>query len=802
MRVFSASLATETNTFASLPTGMQAFQDTCFFPPGEHPDALTFFAGPLWAARRRAKQDGWTLIEGLVAAAMPAGITTRETYETLRDQILEQLTQAMPVDVVALGLHGAMVADGYDDCEGDLLVRVRRIVGPNVAVGATLDPHGHISEQMIAASNLLISWKEYPHTDIKERGVELIDLLEAQARRRISLRSAMVDCEMISTIFTTQEPGLSIVTRMKDLEQRPGILSVSLNHGFPYGDVPDMGTKVMVYADGDAALALDAARELADAIIGMRGVLSVDYLDIDTALDQALAFEAQPVVIADGADNAGGGAMSDSTFFLRRMIERGITSAALGPLWDPCVVDTAFSAGIGARLRVRLGGKSGPLSGDPLDVEVIVKGLCRNHAMSGLSVGEHFNFGDATLLDVAGIDVAVVSKRGQAVAMDMFTGLGGNLRDKRIIVVKSSQHFYADYSKIAGKVLYSKSPGTVTLDLDTLDFRKIRKPKWPLTSQAPKVTASVAELPVQAAAASWIEGQIKLIAERGGAVIGVCARDVDGTRCIEYQAECRFPMASTYKVAIAGAVLSAVDRGEIVLSEMIDVPRRKQVIEGVVSMMFVHEGMALSLINLLEVMMADSDNSATDLLLERIGGPTKVMQWLEALNIEGIRIDRTTDRILRDSYGLDEDSTNLDVAMRKLAAPGFDPASIVTYRTAIEADERDTATPRAMTALLVKLASGDLLSVSSTQLLEGMMLRCHTQRHAEMQRLKARLPAGTPVAHKSGTLAGVANDVGWITMPDGRRVAITVFTRYGISPLARREQILEEVGHLIYRCFK
>ena len=148
MRVFSATLATETNTFAPMPTGLAGFKERGYYKAGQHPDHMSFFAGPLWAARQRGKAQGWTLIEGMVAGAQPSGTTTRAAYEALRDELLADLKAALPVDMVLLGLHGAMVADGYDDCEGDLLQRVRAIVGPKVVVGAELDPHNHLSEAM------------------------------------------------------------------------------------------------------------------------------------------------------------------------------------------------------------------------------------------------------------------------------------------------------------------------------------------------------------------------------------------------------------------------------------------------------------------------------------------------------------------------------------------------------------------------------------------------------------------------------------------------------------------------------
>jgi microcystin degradation protein MlrC len=479
MRVFSASLATETNTFGPMPTGISSFQDRGYFPAGQHPDALTLYSGPLWAARIRGKDKGWTLLEGMVAGAQPSGTTTRHAYETLREEMLNDLRAALPVDMVLLGLHGAMVADGYDDCEGDMLQRVRQIVGPDVVIGAELDPHNHLTPAMVDNADVMISFKEYPHTDILERGLELVDICAAAVEGKVKPVAAMVDCDMIVTVHTSREPARSFVDRMQALEGKDGVLSVSLTHGFSWGDVPEMGTKVLVYTDGDQAKANALARQLADEVIAMRDGLTVDYPSIDASLDEALAFDGGPVVLADGADNPGGGAASDSTFILRRMLERGITNAALGPMWDPIAVRIAFDAGVGARLPMRIGGKISPLSGDPLDVECTVKALQHDLVMTGLS-DTPIPMGDCALVEVGGIDVVLITRRNQAMGTDLFTQLGCDLAAKKIVVVKSSQHFYASYSKVARHVIYAGAPGAVTLDLTTLPYRKARLPKWPI----------------------------------------------------------------------------------------------------------------------------------------------------------------------------------------------------------------------------------------------------------------------------------------------------------------------------------
>lgn len=472
MRLFSGSLATETNTFAPMPTGMATFRESGYFRAGTHPDGMTLFSAPLWAARQRCRENGWTLIEGMVAFAQPSGITTRSVYEALRDELLEDLRQALPVDVVLLGLHGAMVADGYDDCEGDLLERVRRLVGPGVVIGAELDPHCHLTQAMLSHADLLIAFKEYPHTDARERAFELVDLCVATARKTIRPVAAVADTGTLCVIHTTREPARSFVDRIQSLEGRQETLSISIAHGFPWGDVADLGTKVLVYADGDHTAAQTLAQALATELKSMRGALSGPAMpNIDQALDQAIATEGGPVVIADGADNPGGGASGDSTFFLARMIERRISPAALGPLWDPTAVRIAFEAGAGARLMLRIGGKVGPLSGQPLDLDCTVRALVPDLKMSALS-NTRASLGDSALVTCHGIDIALVSIRNQAMGTDMFTQLGCDLAVKKAIVVKSSQHFYASYSKIARRVIYAAAPGAVTSDLSTLPYRK------------------------------------------------------------------------------------------------------------------------------------------------------------------------------------------------------------------------------------------------------------------------------------------------------------------------------------------
>ncbi len=414
-----------------------------------------------------------------MASAQPGGATTRAAYETLREEILADLRAALPVDIVLLGLHGAMVADGYDDCEGDLLARAREIVGPDVVIGTELDPHAHLSPLIVDSAGVVVLYKEYPHTDIVHCAEQLFDLCADKARGTTRPVAALVDCQMVVPMHTSRDPALAFVNKLRAMEGKDGVLSLSFSMGFATGDVPEMGTKVLVYTDGDQAQADRLARQLADELIGQREALMVNYRTVDQAIDEALAFDGGPVVLADRADNPGSGAPGDSTYVLRRLLERGIADAALGPLWDPMAVRIAFDAGEGATLPMRLGGKIGPLSGDPVDASCTVRALRRDMTMTGLT-GSAMAMGDCALVQAGNVQIVLVSNRNQAMNTDLFTQLGCDLTTRKIVAVKSAQHFYASFSRIAKHVIYVGAPGVATPDWKTLTYKKIRMPKWPL----------------------------------------------------------------------------------------------------------------------------------------------------------------------------------------------------------------------------------------------------------------------------------------------------------------------------------
>ena len=254
-RVFIGALGTETNQFVPFPTGLRGYQEHGIFRGDATKHKPTNFTAPVHTWRNEAEKRGWTVIEGLSTFAAPSGTTVRAVYEGFRDEILAGVRQALPLDAVLINVHGAMVADGYDDCEGDLLSKIRVLVGPKVAIGAEFDLHCHLTQLMLDSADVLVGYKEYPHTDTMERAAELFAIVADTVDGKVRPVMARHDCRMIAQYRTSVPPISEFVTRMKSLEGKDGILSVSLSHGFAFADVEDVGTRTLVVADGDRAKA-------------------------------------------------------------------------------------------------------------------------------------------------------------------------------------------------------------------------------------------------------------------------------------------------------------------------------------------------------------------------------------------------------------------------------------------------------------------------------------------------------------------------------------------------------------------
>ena len=484
MRIFTASLATETNTFSPAPTDRASFEAAFYAGPGQHPPTPTLCSSPMVVLRRRAAEEGFTLIEGTAAWAEPGGLLQRKAYEELRDEILGQLRAALPVDAVVLGLHGAMVAQGYDDCEGDLLERVRAIVGAHVLIAAELDPHSHLTRRRVANADILAAFLEFPHTDFYERGEHVVDLALRTLRGEIKPVMAAFDCRMIDVFPTSREPMRCFVDRLKAMQGHDGVLSLSLIHGFMAADVPEMGTADARHRrrrpqPGPRRWRARSAWRCSRCAARPRCRCSGSRQGLDGALRLATAGTGKPAVVADVWDNPGGGVAGDGTLILRRMLERGLDNFAVATIWDPVAVTFCLAAGEGATLQLRFGGKAGPDGGAPIDAEVEV---LRATGESWQSFGaSRVTLGAAALVRPVGTQIEIIlnTNRTQTFEPDVFSNLGVDPAGKDILLVKSTNHFYAGFAPIAAGIVYIDAGAPYPSHPRQTHYRKLAREIWP-----------------------------------------------------------------------------------------------------------------------------------------------------------------------------------------------------------------------------------------------------------------------------------------------------------------------------------
>ena len=485
-RVFFAMLAHETNSFSPMASGMDVFQGM-MIPAGELTDVpkptegsmLSTILSPLYYARKNSTAYNWQSFQGLLTYGAPGGLVPKDVYEKLRDQFIADLKAVMPIDIVALMLHGAMVAEGYDNCEADLFKHIRQVVGKDAVVGSVFDSHAHLGPGMMEYADLLIVAKEYPHTDFAERSEELIDLLHATVQGKIKPVSSAFSCRMIDMYHTPREPMRSFVDKLQQIERdEDDVLSISVFHSFPWADTPVMGTKILVITDNNPKKGEQLAEQLGRELFSMRGTLAEKWLPMNDALDQAMAVVGGPVVMADAADNPGGGAPCDSTFILQALIDRGIRDAVFGRLYDPEAMLQILTAREGTTLRLKIGGKLSQLSGKPVDQEVLIRKVLRSDEID-VDGGEPAGY-DAAWLEIKGIDVIVSNSKGQVFRPEEFSRLGVPILERKLLIVKSSQHFYAGFASIAKEVIYADTPGVLTWDITVLPFKNITRPLWPL----------------------------------------------------------------------------------------------------------------------------------------------------------------------------------------------------------------------------------------------------------------------------------------------------------------------------------
>lgn len=480
MKIAVGGFQHETNTFAP---GLAAYEN--FVQPTSWPGLLAgeaIFDGvaganlPIAGFIQAAARSGHMLVPLLWTNAPPSGPVSDQAFERIMARMLAALAEAGPFDAVYLDLHGAMVTESHDDGEGEILRRVRAVVGPEVRIAASLDLHANITAGMVAHADILTAYRTYPHIDMAETGARAAALLTGPRRPAKSLRHTPFLLP-ITAQCTLVEPCRGLYAELERIEAETGA-SLSFTPGFPPADIADCGPAVFAYAV-DQSTADRAADALMAAILAAEAAFAADRIWTPEAAIAEAARLAEganrPVVLADTQDNPGAGGPSDTVGLLEALIAAGAERSVIGIIQDPETVAAAHKAGVGAEITVSLGGKS--LPGDrPLRATARVERLGDGNfdGSGAMYAGSRFELGPMALLEIGGVKVVVGERRQQAASRSIFEHLGVEPLEQKIVAVKSSVHFRADFQPIAEAVLVVAAPGINLADPADFPYAKLR----------------------------------------------------------------------------------------------------------------------------------------------------------------------------------------------------------------------------------------------------------------------------------------------------------------------------------------
>lgn len=484
MRFLIGQMIHETNTFSNVVTTEAAFRQR-EWAYGEqfganHRGVRSFVGGMLDEARRL----GIDAVPVFGAAAVPSGIIARTAYERIKQELLRGIEAAGDFDAVCLALHGAGVAEGVDDIEGELLRAVRERFGKAVPLVVTLDLHANLTPLMVEHADLLIGNREYPHIDSYERGVEAVGLAKRMVEGEIRPVMHMAKpALLIPTIGTAFEPIRSLNAYCLDAEKSSdAVLNCTFYHGFPYADIREAGIAVLAITNGDRALAERTAETLAAKAMERKPHFYPEHPSPEEGIELALRSEARPVVLNETSDNPGAGTPGDGTFLLRAMLEARLSEACFAFIYDPEAAEQAHAAGVGATIDIRLGGKTDELHGAPLELRAYVKALTDGKFVttSPMGRGTKSDLGKSVRLQAEGLDFIVCSVRNQVFDEQIFLLHGIDVRAMKIVGLKSSHHFRAAFEPLCERIVTVDSPGLSMFDFTAFRYEHVRRPIYPL----------------------------------------------------------------------------------------------------------------------------------------------------------------------------------------------------------------------------------------------------------------------------------------------------------------------------------
>ncbi len=486
MRIAIAGFQHETNTFAPTVATYEEFEKRDAWPELLVGDQVLTrmvevnipIAGFVDAARRTTD---WDLIPILWCSAEPSSYVTDDAYERIVSRMLDGIQEAGDINAIYLDLHGAMVVQSHEDGEGELLRRIREVVGNKMPVVVSLDLHSNTTDAMCEHATAITIFRTYPHIDMAATGARVLHhlkyALDGHSIFKAWRRSPFL--VPLTAQHTGSTPCAELYAKATDMGG-DSVLSAELSMGFPAADIHDAGPAVVAY--GKTQLGADTAvDELYQALLDAEAQFCDQLIPPQEAVRRAMAHTQGPIVIADAQDNAGAGASSDTVGVLTALIEGRAQGAVLALLDDPDAVSKAHEVGIGAEISLSLGGKSGQPGQHPYNGKFLVEALGDGNilfsgTMYGGFVGE---LGPMAVLRVidgqSDVRVVVGSERCQCLDLEIFRHMGIEPADQHIVVVKSSVHFRADFEPISNEVLVAESPGAHPCRLDVVDYRNLRK---------------------------------------------------------------------------------------------------------------------------------------------------------------------------------------------------------------------------------------------------------------------------------------------------------------------------------------
>lgn len=482
MRFAIAGIVHESNSFATIPTGLDVFEvlrDAEIID--QHADASSTVTGYLDACRA-AGVEGVPLV---LASATPSGSITEEAYETLLAEMLHRIVVDGPWDGVLLSLHGAAVADAQMDADGEILRRVRAVVGPDVPIAATLDMHANVSPGMIEHADFVVVWRTNPHVDPQPRGRRAAELVIARARGEVRPTSVLRQIPVAINIlrqYTSVDPMRSLVEKLQELGTREGVLDASLAEGFPWSDVAAMGMSTIFITDDDPGLAAALADELAAAVWERREEFDAAGVPIPEAVQGVMGATELPVLLLDVGDNIGGGSPGDSVSILHEVRRQG-AKGFVATVAAPDGARACHSAGVGSKVSVSVGAATDPRVGPPFLVEGVVTALSdgRFEDPNPTHGGRrYFDAGPSAAVDIGdGNTVVLTTLAMNSHSPVQLTSLGLDLTEYRGIVAKGVNSPLAGYLPVVASHVFVDTPGCTASDLHSLEYSRRPVPMLP-----------------------------------------------------------------------------------------------------------------------------------------------------------------------------------------------------------------------------------------------------------------------------------------------------------------------------------